>query len=154
MSFIGKRKTAVLKYDEATQTLHIKDSAFFYRMVQMILLGSSTCLVSVFIFKEVSISWVAILAVVYIVFAVLVIGLYVVKTSTTNTIAVNDIEELIITKILMSSSQQLSIKLKNGKYRNLMGNDNNELAPLIRTFKDLEIPVNPRRKYQLLPLNY
>lgn len=159
MSFFPGRKTSQLSIYDATNELVIIDNASYYRLIQMFIVVvaplSSVLLLQTSFETQ---GWISILkgfligsfsvAVPFLLFC------YFFKSSAAYRIRLNSIEELLVFKTLVTKEDRLSVKLKNGKYRNLILNPYETSDSMIAYFEGLNVPVNRRENYSFLPLNY
>lgn len=153
MSFFKGRETSKLSLNPEQKELLIKDKASFFRMMQMFMI-----VIWPFIFIRSLVAynppfWLSLLSGALVALVLYCLYYYAFKMVVSKNILVSNIDEILLVELL-NGANRVAIKLKNGTYRNLIANNQDDIKALLQFFGDMNISINHRSNFSFLPLNY
>ncbi len=159
MSFFKGRETSQVSIDMVTNELVIIDDARYYRLIQIFITAFGILPFIWLVLKDYKFSFGTSFFISFFIGAFTSLILYVIyfflfKSTVAARIPVGDLKELLVFNLLFTGDYRLSIELQNGKYRNLIVNENQSVDSFITLFKAAGILVNRRSKYHIYPFNY
>ncbi|PQJ32712.1 hypothetical protein BST92_12615 [Nonlabens arenilitoris] len=154
MSILKGRKSSVLYFDTEKELLIIEDHLRSYRVMQLVLLFTCVISCSLILVKEDLSFWFGFMIGAFIALALCAAYYYAFRTSVVKNIPFNDIESIISSTLFLKNDRRLTIKLKDNRFRNIITMDQLEIDRLFNSFKEVDIVVEKRTSFSLLPLNF